>query len=167
MATAKKYFFKCTSCKGKTSSTIAARADLKLCVKCQPELDAAPAKTKAAKATAAAPAPRARNGSGTMPAPAVVVKSAACEAKSPAPATTKKMSALDAAAMLLRDTGATMTPREIYDAVSARGLWDSPKGDTPWATIAAAIGREIAAGAADCRFVKPERGKFAASPATA
>jgi len=163
MSTAKKLYYRCTECQGKTSTTNAARAAVKVCVKCQPELDAAPAKTKAAKS---APAPRAKNGNGAAPAAAAKSEPlvSAVEAK---PAKARKMSALDAAAVLLRDTGTAMTPHEIYAGVSARGLWDSPKGDTPWATIAAAIGREIAAGGDACRFVKPERGKYAAAPATA
>jgi hypothetical protein len=41
-------------------------------------------------------------------------------------------------------------------------LWTSPNGLTPAATLYAAILRELKVKGADARFVKTERGKFAA-----
>ncbi|MCL2000115.1 MAG: HTH domain-containing protein [Planctomycetes bacterium] len=102
----------------------------------------------------------------TLPAEAAVVSSAAKpasdEAKIAVPSKRRKPSALDAAAAVLRDTGEAMTPKEIFEAIVTRSLWASPKGKTPQFTIAAALGREIATGGDDCRFMKAGRGKFAA-----
>ncbi|MBM4112709.1 MAG: hypothetical protein FJ253_04940 [Phycisphaerae bacterium] len=80
----------------------------------------------------------------------------------PAPAT-KRVGALSAAAMLLADRGKPMRVREMIVALSERGLWTSPNGKTPEATLYAAIIREIAAKARASRFVKVERGLFAAA----
>jgi len=272
MSVAKKLYYRCTECQTKTSTTNRARAALKVCVNCRPDLDAAPTKTKAPKPCAAALAPRARNGNGaasaavvmsTPPAPGGVEDVASViervpetlakvrkligfpsadfegfrrkgfavgyfyeqpadapgkkmaveftkrrltdpqfvtkfgalhrrgkragtrvteflldpaapenkgdaapgDAKGVQPAKGKKVSALDAAAMVLRAWNAPMTPAAIYAAIVAGGLWVTKRGKTPWLTIGAAMGREIAAGGADCRFVKTARGQFAANPA--
>ncbi len=45
--------------------------------------------------------------------------------------------------------------------MSAQGLWTSPGGKTPHATLYAAILREITVKADESRVVKTERGKFA------
>jgi hypothetical protein len=83
-------------------------------------------------------------------------------AKSAKPdASTKKMSALDAAATVLAETRQPMTCRELVDQMAAKGYWTSPGGATPWSTLNAAIAREIKVKRADSRFVKAERGKFA------
>jgi hypothetical protein len=186
-------YFRCSECRSKTSSTLHARAAAKVCVKCRPDLDAAPAKAKTKPARAVAPLARGKTKAVTptpaierVPAPAPlptskietpvpVVKpeattpaaSACIKAPTTASGSRKKLSGLDAAAMVLRDSAVPMTPQEIFTVCVERDLWASPKGKTPCATLAAAIGREIAAGGPDCRFVKPERGKFAANPATA
>jgi hypothetical protein len=73
-----------------------------------------------------------------------------------------KMSALDAAAKVLADAGEPMNCKALIDAMAAKGLWTSPGGATPWATLYSAIAREINEKGADARFVKTERGKFAA-----
>ena len=73
----------------------------------------------------------------------------------------KKLSALDAAAKVLEQTGQPMTCRELIDTMAARKLWTSPGGATPWSTLSAAMAREIKVKGADSRFVKAERGKFA------
>ena len=75
----------------------------------------------------------------------------------------KKLSALDAAALVLEQTGLPMTTRELIEAMAARRLWTSPGGATPWSTLSAAIAREIKLKGNDSRFVKAERGKFARS----
>jgi short subunit dehydrogenase-like uncharacterized protein len=72
-----------------------------------------------------------------------------------------KMSALDAAARVLGETKAAMTSKELIDAMSAKGYWTSPGGKTPWATLYAAMLRELANKGSDARFKKTERGKFA------
>ena len=72
-----------------------------------------------------------------------------------------KLSALDAAAKVLGETGQPMTATELIDAMSAKGYWTSPNGATPQATLYAAIHREIKTKGKDSRFMKAERGKFA------
>jgi hypothetical protein len=73
-----------------------------------------------------------------------------------------KMSALDAAAKVLADAGEPMNTKAMIEAMAAKNLWISPGGATPWATLYSAITREINEKGADARFVKVERGQFAA-----
>ena len=75
----------------------------------------------------------------------------------------KRLSAISAAAKVLADAGKPMRAKEIIEAASAKGLWSSPKGKTPEATLYAAIIREIAAKGKAARFSKVERGLFAAT----
>ncbi len=72
----------------------------------------------------------------------------------------KKLSALDAAAKVLGESGEAMNCKELIDAMAAKGYWKSPGGQTPWATLYAAILRELRTKGADARFRKAERGKF-------
>jgi hypothetical protein len=74
----------------------------------------------------------------------------------------KKMSALNAAAKVLADAGTPMNCQEMIDAMAKAKLWSSPHGQTPAATLYSAILREINTKGAESRFVKTERGKFAA-----
>jgi hypothetical protein len=73
----------------------------------------------------------------------------------------KRLSALDAAAKVLEETGQAMTCPEIIVAMAEKKYWTSPGGKTPQATLHSAIAREITAKGAQSRFVKAERGKFA------
>ncbi|MCL4743319.1 MAG: hypothetical protein KJZ54_14075 [Phycisphaerales bacterium] len=73
----------------------------------------------------------------------------------------KRASALDAAARVLAEAGRPMKAREIVAEMETRGLWKSPSGMTPDATLYAAIIREIAAKGAEARFAKAGRGSFA------
>jgi hypothetical protein len=80
------------------------------------------------------------------------------------PTTSKRLSALDAAAQVLAEAGQPMRAKEMIAAMAERGLWTSPNGKTPEATLYAAILREInkaVAGGAVSRFRKVERGQFA------
>ena len=104
-------------------------------------------KTKAPKATKTAKAPRARK---TKP---------AGEAKP------KKLSAIDAAAQLLAESKEPMNTRQMIEAMAAKGLWTSPGGKTPHATLYSAILREINEKGKESRFTKTERGKFTAKAA--
>jgi hypothetical protein len=88
-------------------------------------------------------------------------KTAKAPAKAKKPKSEGKMSALDAAAKVLGDTGEVMTTKAMIEAMAAKGLWTSPGGATPWATLYSAIAREINEKGADARFVKVERGQFA------
>lgn len=72
----------------------------------------------------------------------------------------KRVSALDAAAQVLADAGQPMRAKEMIDAMAERGLWSSPGGKTPEATLYAAIIREIATKGDAARFRKVERGQF-------
>ncbi len=76
----------------------------------------------------------------------------------------KKLSAIDAAARVLAGAAEPLTTQQMIDAMAAQNLWSSPGGKTPAATLYSAILREIKAKGDDARFVKTERGKFAAKP---
>ena len=78
----------------------------------------------------------------------------------------KKLSALDAAAQVLKAAGQPMTCPEMIEAMSKQGLWSSPNGATPAATLYSAILRELKKGALS-RFEKTDRGKFTATRTTA
>ena len=81
--------------------------------------------------------------------------------KPPNPAKVKKVSGLDAAAMVLAASKAPMKATDMLAEIQKRGLWTS-KGKTPEATLYAAIIREIAAKGKDARFKKHDRGLFVA-----
>ena len=72
----------------------------------------------------------------------------------------KRVSALDAAATILKAKGEAMRSGELIAAMSEQGLWSSPNGKTPHATLYAAMLREVNAKGKDARFRKIERGKF-------
>ncbi len=72
----------------------------------------------------------------------------------------EKMSGLDAAAHLLKETGEAMKPKAMVEMMVKKGYWQS-EGKTPGATIYAAIIREIAAKNDGSRFKKTGRGTFA------
>ncbi len=78
--------------------------------------------------------------------------------KNPKP---KKTSALDAAAKVLGEAGQPMTCMEMIEVMSKKGLWTSPNGATPQATLYSAMLREIKTKGKEARFQKTERGKFA------
>ena len=81
---------------------------------------------------------------------------------SPEPAApADKLSALDAAAKVLGETGQAMSCPELITAMAAKGYWSSPKGRTPASTLYSAILRELQTKGEQARFVKTQRGKFA------
>ena len=84
------------------------------------------------------------------------------KAKAPKEAGEKKLSAIDAAAQVLAASKEPMNAKEMIEAMAAKGLWTSPGGKTPHATLYSAIIREVATKGKESRFVKTERGKFAA-----
>lgn len=77
----------------------------------------------------------------------------------PPPVAHGPMSLLDAAALVLRGSRKPMSTREIVSLVIERKLWEST-GATPWATLNAALNRDIAANGSKSRFVKKTRGKY-------
>jgi hypothetical protein len=76
------------------------------------------------------------------------------------PASEKKVSAIDAAAKLLAGVSTPMNCVEMIEAMASKGLWQSPGGKTPHATLYSAIIREIGLKGEGSRFVKSERGRF-------
>ncbi len=70
-------------------------------------------------------------------------------------------SALDAATEVLRKTGKPMRCQELIVTMSEHGLWKSPAGKTPHATLSAAIMKEIKLKGQTARFKKVDRGQFA------
>jgi hypothetical protein len=127
----------------------------------EPAPDAAPKPADKRGKTANAPAPiAAKTAKNTKPA---TERKASQEAK-PKPA--KRLSALDAAAQVLAASEVPMRAKEMIAAMEAKGLWRSPGGKTPEATLYAAIIREIAAKGTAARFKKHERGVFVAGKAS-
>jgi hypothetical protein len=72
-----------------------------------------------------------------------------------------KLSALDAAAKVLGETGQALTCPELIAAMAAQGYWRSPAGKTPTGTLCSAILRELQTKGDAARFVKAARGRFA------
>jgi len=77
------------------------------------------------------------------------------EAKAP------KLSALDAAAKVLGETGKPMSCNEMIETMAAKGYWSSPGGKTPASTLYSAILKEISTKGKESRFQKTDRGRFA------
>jgi hypothetical protein len=71
-----------------------------------------------------------------------------------------KLSQLDAAVKVLRETGAPMNTKAMIELMAAKGYWTSPSGATPSQTLYSAILRELQKKWAEARFTKVERGQF-------
>jgi len=112
-------------------------------------------KKTAAKTTKAAKAKTAKVKTPKGEAPAKKAKTKKAKADG-------KMSAIDAAAKVLADAREPMNCKALIEAMAAKNLWTSPGGKTPHATLYSAILREINEKGADARFVKTQRGMFAA-----
>jgi hypothetical protein len=85
------------------------------------------------------------------------------KAKKPAADKPKRVSALDAAAQVLKAEGKPMRAKELIEAMAAKGLWSSPGGKTPEATLYAAMIREIGKAVETgtvSRVRKTDRGMF-------
>lgn len=82
--------------------------------------------------------------------------------KAPKEKKPKRVSALDAAAQVIAGAKAPMRAKEMVAEMEAKGLWKSPGGKTPEATLYAAIIREIAAKGEKARFKKHDKGLFVA-----
>ena len=72
-----------------------------------------------------------------------------------------KLSALDAAAKVLQESGQPMNCPEMIAAMAAKGYWNSPAGQTPASTLYSALSREIKIKGNQARFQKTARGQFA------
>ena len=140
--------------------------------KSKPRATKAPASpTTPPVASGAAERPDAAPSGGSAPAPAVAPargkggkgsKPSAGKAKKWSAAPGQRRSGLDAAARVLVEAKRPMSAKEIVESAAARGYWSSG-AKTPDATVYAAIIREIAAKKKDARFVKTDRGMFAAA----
>jgi len=73
----------------------------------------------------------------------------------------KKLSCVNAALQILSTSAEPMNAQELITAMTDQGLWASPGGKTPHATLYSAILRDMAKGD-DSRFIKSERGRFSA-----
>ncbi|MFN7022564.1 MAG: winged helix-turn-helix domain-containing protein [Phycisphaerales bacterium] len=82
--------------------------------------------------------------------------------KAPKEKKPKRVSALDAAAQVIAGADKPMRAKEMVAEMEAKGLWKSPSGKTPEATLYAAIIREIAAKGEKARFRKHDKGQFVA-----
>ena len=87
---------------------------------------------------------------------APVAKPDAKESKTDA----KKMSQIEAAVAVLSKSKVTMSCRSMVEAMQVQGLWSTPGGATPEATLYASILREINGKGKDARFKKVDRGLF-------
>ena len=72
----------------------------------------------------------------------------------------KKVSLLAAAIQVLKAATAPMHVKEIFEQIVNGGLWSSPAGKTPAATLSAAMLRELGKGP-EARVRKTDRGLFA------
>jgi hypothetical protein len=98
----------------------------------------------------------------TTPAATAKKKPTGKTAARPAESTSaKKLSALDAAALVLRESGQPMSCPELIAQMAAKGHWTSPKGKTPSSTLYAAMMREAKLKGAASRFEKTGPGRFA------
>jgi HB1, ASXL, restriction endonuclease HTH domain len=96
----------------------------------------------------------------TKPKAPVPAKKAKAD-KQPAAGADKKLSAIDAAAKVLGESGQAMNCQELIAAMAAKGYWTSPGGKTPASTLYASFLRELKVRGKQARFRKTERGKFA------
>ena len=136
----------------------------------------APARKASAKAskstgktkvqTQAQPEPVAASQPQTPPPPATPAETDKAPQVHPATkaSSTKKLSALDAAAKVLTETGAALTCQELIQLMADQGYWTSPAGKTPAATLYAALLKELKTKGTEARFRKTAPGKFAAAP---
>ena len=120
-----------------------------------PKATPKPATKKAPRMSASAD--RAEGAAKTKRAQAAKNRTAKAKERTSAP---KRISALDAAAQVLAASKEPMRAKDLIAAMAEQGLWSSPNGKTPEATLYAAMIREIAAKGTDARFRKVERGLF-------
>ena len=82
-------------------------------------------------------------------------------AQAKAEAKAKNLSALDAAAQVLAETGQPMSCKEMIEAMAQKRYWSSPGGKTPASTLYSGILKEITTKGKESRFKKTDRGSFA------
>ena len=74
----------------------------------------------------------------------------------------KKLSMIKAALQVLQERKVPMTCPELIDVMATEGLWTSPGGKTPAATLYAALSRSIKDEGKESPFRKAEKGRFEA-----
>lgn len=79
------------------------------------------------------------------------------------PAGENKMSLMDAAAKVLSGAKEPMGVKSMVEAAEKKGLWSSPGGKTPSATLYSSILREMETKGTKSRFKKKDRGLFVAT----
>ncbi|TWT51766.1 hypothetical protein KOR42_34530 [Thalassoglobus neptunius] len=77
------------------------------------------------------------------------------------PPAKKKLSMLDAAAVVLGNASEPLTSKQLIEQLAQQKLWTSPNGKTPHATLYAALVREINGKGEASRFSKVDKGLFA------
>jgi hypothetical protein len=92
--------------------------------------------------------------------PSVVETKSQPTAKQKPDGSAKRLSALDAAVLVLRELDQPLNAKQMVEAMTDKGYWTSPGGKTPHATLFSAIQREIAMKGTGSRFAKGDRGKF-------
>ena len=68
-----------------------------------------------------------------------------------------KLICIDAAAKVLADAAEALDTKTMIERMAAKGLWSSPNGQTPAATLYSAILREIKTKGKESRFKKTDR----------
>jgi HB1, ASXL, restriction endonuclease HTH domain len=96
----------------------------------------------------------------TTEAPKAAKKKAPRTVEADAPIKARKTSALDAAAKVLGEAKKAMNTKDMIEAMAKKGYWTTPKGQTPHATLYAAISKEINTKGKESRFKKVDRGEF-------
>ena len=107
-----------------------------------------------AKTTKKAPAAKAKKAAtkkATTPAKAKATK--------PAKENAKTLSQIEAAVAVLAKAGEPMNCKAMVEAMTKQGLWSSPGGATPDATLYSSILRDLRKGK-NARFKKTDRGHF-------
>jgi len=72
----------------------------------------------------------------------------------------EKLSQIAAAERVLADASEPMTCKAMVEAMAAKGIWNSPGGKTPEATLYASLLRQIKTKGKEARFKKVARGQF-------
>ena len=111
---------------------------------------------KATKAAKPAKNEKAKVSTTAKATPAKTAKSAKATAKTDA----KKLSQVEAAIQVLAKAGEPMNCKAMVEAMTKQGLWASPGGATPDATLYSSILRDINTKGKDARFKKTDRGHF-------
>jgi len=131
--------------------------------------DDLPTQTGKAKTTKKAVSKKARSkkADGDLPAPRTTCLRATHRQTRQAGQKPKRVSALDAAAQVLAKAEKPMRAQDLIAAMAEQGLWSSPNGKTPSATLYAAMLREARDKGSASRFHKVDRGMFATNRAGA